>query len=106
MSCRVLNCRNRGKPTAKVSYYAFPKNPALRYSWKAATGFEKMDLKAPNLAICQEHFRDSDFLPMKLNNGAPRQLRYGALPTENLPDNAYSNFPEHLPATIEHESGK
>lgn len=104
MSCKVFGCRNsKIKRDAVTVLYSFPKQNALRYSWVSACANTTIDIYKPdaNQAVCADHFKDSDFLP-EIKDGV-RQLKYGTLPTENLPDDAYSDFPEKLPVRTPHE---
>lgn len=102
--CSVAECRNASPGhDPLVVFYAFPKNDALRYVWKSACGDETLDLSKPSLAVCQDHFTDSDFTtegPAAQPDKVP-QLRYGSVPTENLPENAYDNYPDKPPVRKE-----
>lgn len=94
------------KRDAVTVLYSFPKQHALRYSWFSACANHTITISEPdtNLAVCADHFKDSDFLP-EVRDGV-RQLKYGSLPTENLPDDAYSDFPETPLVTTPHETEK
>lgn len=101
MSCRVAGCKNSSaRRDPLVLYYAFPKNDPLRIAWKSACGDQTINLASSTLAVCQEHFKESDYIPRAQTPSLLRQtkmLKFGALPTENLPDNAYTIFPNAEP---------
>lgn len=108
MTCRVYDCRNSrpgGDPL--IILYAFPKNENLRYTWWSACADETLKLTMSNLAVCSEHFTDSEFIAhTQTDTGKRRQLKYGAVPTENLSEDAYSCFPDRPPRQIIVESDR
>lgn len=108
MACRIKNCRNANRSDPLVFLYGFPKNESLRYAWRSATGNSDLPLDAPSMAVCSLHFREADFMTAgtSVDGTAGRTLRFGAVPTENLPENAYANYnpdTSHLPVQLVHE---
>lgn len=92
MGCSVFECKNNSEecdPLTKM--YGFPKHEALRLAWIAACANpnDSLESSQPNLVVCEEHFADEDFVAGTERKG----LKFGSLPTLNLPDNAYESFP-------------
>ena len=89
--CSAINCdSNKSTDSPKVDSYPFPKTPALRAKWVAATKWTTSngDWNPPSSAtLCAKHFEESAFVPRdedKTKRGlqrARRTLRDDAVPT-------------------------
>lgn len=62
----------------------FTKNPDLKERWNEILDLDKLKNNKTRLAsICQKHFTDNDFAPMK-QGGQRRHLKKGAFPSRHL----------------------